>query len=146
MSYCEFSKVTFLRLSVIVTIIISLLASSVIPAYAASKDEKGKKLGTLKATWYTGSALGHKGAGGKLKSGKSIAINNTQRKAWKVKYGQKVYLNFPKKHNDLDGWYTVKDTGCGKNVVDVFYSNRSSVPKKFRRSGIVNKVKIHKAA
>jgi hypothetical protein len=123
---------------------ILLLALSQVDSFAATPITTTKPTTALKATWYTGDVLGFRGAGGKLKSGNSIAINNAQRKAWKIRYGQRVYLKFPKRFKALSGWYDVRDCGCSKGIVDLFFASKSAVPKKFRRAGIVKNVKIYK--
>jgi 3D (Asp-Asp-Asp) domain-containing protein len=99
-----------------------------------------RKTVTMKGTWYTGDKLGTVGAGGKLKSGETLALNNSQRRALKIQYGGRVYIKAPRKYR-LTGYWTVMDTGCRKGIADFYYSSRSRVPAKFRRDGVV-KVKV----
>ncbi|MDR2163297.1 MAG: hypothetical protein LBO70_05070 [Clostridiales Family XIII bacterium] len=108
----------------------------------AGKKKAKKAIATLKATWYTGDVLGSTGSGGKLYHAKSIALNNSQRKSLGIKYGQELYLKFPTAHKNLNGWYEVKDSGCSRGIVDVYYKTKGSVPSKFKRAGIIRKVKM----
>jgi hypothetical protein len=91
----------------------------------------------LAATWYCGKSGNTVGAGGSLVSGKSIALNNVQRKALGVHYGDRVYITAPERYG-LTGYWTVMDTGCREGIVDLYYRDRSDVPPAFRREGVVN--------
>jgi 3D (Asp-Asp-Asp) domain-containing protein len=125
------------RIALILTAIFLLAALTGTTAYG--KTHKAV------ATWYTGQDLGTIGAGGKLKSGKDIALTNAWRKAKGIKYGDKVYVKWPKGFKKLSGWYRVRDTGCGyrngRPTIDFYYRYRSDIPTKFKRAGVV-KVKI----
>ena len=99
---------------------------------------------TLKATWYTGKGTNTRGAFGKLTSGKSIALNDGQRKKLGIKKGGKVYLKFGGKFKSMSGYYDVLDCGCRSGIVDVYYVNRGAVPAAFRRQGVINNVKLYK--
>jgi hypothetical protein len=103
---------------------------------AAPQGQQIKKTVTVKATWYCGKSAHTRGADGRLKSGKSISINNAQRKALGIHYGDKVYIKAPKKYL-ISGYWTVKDTGCRRGIADLYYARRSAVPPKFRRAGVV---------
>jgi hypothetical protein len=35
------------------------------------------------------------------------------------------------------------DSGCSSGIVDVFFASKGSVPKKFKRSGVVRGVKLY---
>jgi hypothetical protein len=113
---------------------------------SSTPKKASKPSGKFEATYYTGSALGFRGAGGKLTCGESIALNNSQRKSLGIKYGDKLYADFPERHDKLDGWYEVKDTGCARGTADFFYASNSKVPPKFRREGRVKHVTLTKEA
>jgi hypothetical protein len=107
---------------------------------AAEKKYKTK----VKATWYTGDVLGFRGSYGKLTHGNTVALNASQRSALGVDKKETVYLDFPGEHEDLSGQYKVMDSGCSSGVVDLFYASKSSVPKKFKRAGVVRGVKLYR--
>jgi 3D (Asp-Asp-Asp) domain-containing protein len=133
------------RRAVIAVIVVSVIITGALPSFAASKESRNaKSSATLEATWYTGDVLGFTGAGGRLEHAECVALNNAQRKSLGIIYGDKVYLKFPKRHRNLNGWYKVKDTGCARGVVDVFYRSKGSVPCKFKSEGRVNRVKMYK--
>ncbi|MDR0518437.1 MAG: hypothetical protein LBG82_00060 [Clostridiales Family XIII bacterium] len=118
--------------------------SAKLKSYEGAKRVSEKETATLKATWYTGDVLGFRGSGGKLTHAKSVALNNSQRRALGLEYGQEVYLEFPGVHSSLSGWYEIKDSGCASGVVDMFYKSRGSVPSKFKSAGVVWSVKLYK--
>jgi hypothetical protein len=106
------------------------------PIIVAGAEPKRSKEVTLKATWYCGKSQHTRGAGGRLVSGKSIALNNKQRKALGLRYGDKVYVRAPAAYK-ITGWKVVMDTGCRYGVLDAYYVRRTAVPAKFRRAGVV---------
>jgi hypothetical protein len=107
------------------------------------KSKKKKYETKMKATWYTGDVLGFRGSYGKLTSGDSVALNASQRKRLGVNRKEQVYLKFPGAHSYLSGKYKVMDSGCSTGIVDVFFKSKGSVPKKFKRSGVVKGVKLY---
>jgi 3D (Asp-Asp-Asp) domain-containing protein len=125
--------VTLIAVVAIAIIMMSIFTPS---SHAASKQQSYK----AKATWY---AYGTYGAGGKLKDG-DVALTNGWRKAHGIKYGDRIYIQAPKKYG-ITGWHRVMDTGCGyrsgKPTVDFWYRSSAKMPKAFRRAGVVN-VKI----
>jgi hypothetical protein len=109
------------------------------------KSGNSKKYKTkVKATWYTGDVLGFTGSYGKLTDGNTVALNASQRSELGVDKKETVYLDFPGEHEDLSGQYKVMDSGCSSGVVDLFYSSKGSVPKKFKRAGVVRGVKLYR--
>jgi hypothetical protein len=106
--------------------------------------KKRKPTAVLKATYYKGT----RGAYGKLK-GRCVALNAAQRKRLKIGKREKVYLNFPRRYNALDGWYKVLDCGCRAGVIDVWYRNydsamsKTKATKRFRRAGVIGHVKVY---
>jgi hypothetical protein len=109
------------------------------------KSSAAKKYKTkVKATWYTGDVLGFRGSYGKLTNGNTIALNASQRSELGVGKKETVYLDFPGDHENLSGRYKVMDSGCSSGVVDLFYSSKGSVPKKFKRAGVVRGVKLYR--
>jgi hypothetical protein len=114
------------------------------------KESEKKSLPTkeyktkVKATWYTGDVLGFRGSYGKLTHGDTVALNAAQRSELGVDKKETVYLAFPEGHDNLSGRYKVMDSGCSSGVVDLFYKSKSSVPKKFRRAGVVREVKLYR--
>jgi hypothetical protein len=127
---------------IVLAVVLMVSMTSVVPAHAAApKKSEVRKTVSLKATWYCGKSMHTRGAGGRLTSGKSIALNNSQRKAWGLRYGDRVYVKAPKKYG-ITGWKIVKDCGCRRGILDAYYVNRAAVPKAFRRAGVV-KVKVY---
>jgi hypothetical protein len=114
------------------------------------KESEKKSLPTkeyktkVKATWYTGDVLGFRGSYGKLTHGDTVALNAAQRSELGVDKKETVYLAFPEGHDNLSGRYKVMDSGCSSGVVDLFYESKRSVPKKFRRAGVVREVKLYR--
>ncbi|MDR1042634.1 MAG: hypothetical protein LBL54_01865 [Clostridiales Family XIII bacterium] len=121
------------------------------PEKKDSKKKNKKKSGSakkyktkVKATWYTGDVLGFRGSYGKLTNGNTIALNASQRSELGVAKKETVYLDFPGDHENLSGKYKVMDSGCSSGVVDLFYASKGSVPKKFKRAGVVRGVKLYR--
>jgi hypothetical protein len=119
---------------------------TVVEAYKAKKSVKKKwrKTFDAEARWYTGAALGWRGAYGKLKSGQSVAMSASWRKKLGIKKRGWIYVKAPKRYK-ITGWKRVMDCGCARGTVDCFFANNSTVPRKFRRAGVVDiKVYVYK--
>lgn len=73
---------------------------------------KKKKIGNFKITGYV--ATGNKTSSGTVPTvGRTVAMNNSQRKELGINYGDKIYI-------EGLGTYAVEDSGCAYGVVDVF--------------------------
>ena len=55
-------------------------------------------------------------SGTKPVAGRTIALNNTQRKELGLSYGQEVYIEGP----TINGLYIIEDCGCGRDVIDIY--------------------------
>jgi hypothetical protein len=112
------------------------VAKSSVTTQSKKEDTKWREKISLKATWYCGNSRHTRGAGGTLTSGQSVALNNSQREAWGLKYGDRVYVKAPAKYK-ITGWKVVMDTGCRSGILDAYYVNQRAVPGAFRRAGVV---------
>jgi len=69
-------------------------------------------IGNFKITGYV--ASGSQTASGTWpSSGRTVAMNNSQRKSLSISYGDQIYI-------DGFGTYTVEDSGCSWGVIDIF--------------------------
>ena len=72
--------------------------------------------------------MGTHGAGGmELTDQYSIALNNDQRQAMGLNYGDEVYIECSDVP-ELTGTYIIADCGCGWGIIDVFWYDYNSIP------------------
>ena len=57
----------------------------------------------------------------------SIALNDNQRQALGLEYGDEVYIECPD-IPELTGTYVIADCGCGWGIIDVFWYDYNSIP------------------